>query len=355
MSSVPHDDRWSISAADFPSRGTDAAQLRFALEFAVLAPSSHNSQPWLFNIDQDHVDVLADRVRALPVVDPFDRELTISCGAAIETLVIALRGLGRTCNVSVFPDTTRPDVLARVTLTGSESPSAGESASLHAISHRCSNRGAFTADGLLPHVVERLALLCEVHQVALHIATPNQRSRMAAIISESDRHQMSDARFRRELAAWTHANRSDHDDGLRGASLGVGDLPSALTPLILRTFDVGRGQAAKDHELAIGSPLLVVMSTVADHPRDWLNVGRALARFLVEVTCFELAASFLNQPIEVEAHRRVVAETLDTDRYPQLLLRVGTPIDTFPHTPRRCVEDVLVVTAAWDELSVSST
>ena len=50
-------------------------RLRFALRFAVLAPSSHNAQPWLFRIEGDHVDVLIDRTRAQPVMDPHDREL----------------------------------------------------------------------------------------------------------------------------------------------------------------------------------------------------------------------------------------------------------------------------------------
>jgi nitroreductase len=36
---------------DFPIAGTPAEQLRFLLHYAVLAPSGHNSQPWLFKID----------------------------------------------------------------------------------------------------------------------------------------------------------------------------------------------------------------------------------------------------------------------------------------------------------------
>jgi hypothetical protein len=31
------------------------AKLRFALQYAVLAPSSHNSQPWHFIVDGDSV------------------------------------------------------------------------------------------------------------------------------------------------------------------------------------------------------------------------------------------------------------------------------------------------------------
>ncbi len=351
MAELTHLSGWSISADEFPSHGTDAAQLRFALGYAILAPSSHNSQPWLFTIDDDCVDVLADRVRALPVVDPFDRELTISCGAAVETLVVALKGMGRTSTVSLLPDPVHPEVLAQVKLTGSVPPTSSEEVSLLSISRRCSNRGPFTVDGVLPHVVERLVELAAGYGVMMHVASPHQRSELAMVISESDRHQMADHRFRRELAAWTHANRSDHDDGLRGYSLGTADLTSAITPLVLRTFDVGRGQAAKDHELAIGSPLLVVFTTPSDTATDWLNVGRALARVFIEISSFELAASFLNQPIEVDEHRGLVAKTLRTGQVPQLVMRVGAPTETFPHTPRRDVNDVLVVSAHWEDFA----
>ena len=39
---------WLVDDADFPAAGNTADLLRFALRYAVLAPSSHNSQPWLF-------------------------------------------------------------------------------------------------------------------------------------------------------------------------------------------------------------------------------------------------------------------------------------------------------------------
>jgi hypothetical protein len=113
--------------------------------------------------------------------------------------------------------------------------------------------------------------------------------------------------------------------------------------LIIRTFDIGKGQAAKDRDLALGSPLLAVISTPHDTPSDWVNAGRALARILLEATAFDLAASFLNQPIEVDEYRHQIAITMHTEEVPQLLLRIGTPTEEFPHTPRRRVEDVLAV------------
>jgi hypothetical protein len=60
----------------------------------VLAPSGHNTQPWLFNVSGDAVELHADRTRGLPVVDPEDRALVISCGAALFFLRTAIRHFG---------------------------------------------------------------------------------------------------------------------------------------------------------------------------------------------------------------------------------------------------------------------
>jgi nitroreductase len=63
----------------------------------VLAPSNHNTQPWHFNVDGDCLTLCADRTRALPVVDPSDLELIVSCGAALFNLRVALRRCGLHC------------------------------------------------------------------------------------------------------------------------------------------------------------------------------------------------------------------------------------------------------------------
>jgi Putative TM nitroreductase len=84
-------DSREISEATFPATGQSAEKLRFLVQYAILAPSSHNTQPWLFKIRGDVLELYADRTRALPIVDPANRALTISCGAALFHLRIALR------------------------------------------------------------------------------------------------------------------------------------------------------------------------------------------------------------------------------------------------------------------------
>ena len=51
---------WQIKEDEFPHEGTIAAKLEFLLNYAVLAPSAHNTQPWRFRLVDDLVELYAD-------------------------------------------------------------------------------------------------------------------------------------------------------------------------------------------------------------------------------------------------------------------------------------------------------
>jgi len=94
---------WQVSADDFPAEGSSEEKLWFVVRYAILAPSSHNTQPWRFRIHGNVVEVHADFTRALPVVDPENRELIMSCGAAVFHLRAAIRYLAvEACHNSCF-------------------------------------------------------------------------------------------------------------------------------------------------------------------------------------------------------------------------------------------------------------
>ena len=69
---------WTVYASDFPASGATIDKARFAVRYAILAPSSHNTQPWRYIINGDELLLCADRTRSLPNIDPFDRELIIA-------------------------------------------------------------------------------------------------------------------------------------------------------------------------------------------------------------------------------------------------------------------------------------
>jgi nitroreductase len=322
--------------------GNTARSLTALLDSAVLAPSGHNTQPWLFGVREDGIDLYADRTQGLAVVDPDDRELTISCGAALLNLRVALRHFGyRDDACELLPDPADPDLLARVRLVAGEPPSPEEEALFDAIPRRQTTRAAY-ADRAIPAEVERALVLAAAGDGAwLQLAGHDERASIADLIAEGDRAQMHDKRFRRELASWVHPNRSRAAHGMRGYGFGVGDVLSLAGPLVIRTFDLGNGQAAKDRELVEHSPVLSVLGTDGDSPVEWLAAGQAMQRSLLFACSRGLTASYLNQPVEVPDLRLRLAEAIGrSGQRPQLVLRFGYGPDVRP-APRKSVVDVL--------------
>jgi nitroreductase len=342
MDGLWHEDPWAVDPAGFATCAGPAARLRFLLSYAVLAPSGHNAQPWRFRLQQPAtLELRADRGRALPVVDPADRELTISCGAALANLRCAAAALGEALSVAVLPDPAEPDLLARIVATGACPPDIRMARLLRAISARRTTRQAFAPDSV-PEPVRAAAIAAaeSAGDTRVHwIDAPAGRHDLALLIAEGDRIQMADPAFRRELASWMRTRHSARRDGLSAAGFGMPDILSGLAALVLRSFDLGEGQAARDAALAEGAPVLAVLATEGDTPRDWMSAGEALERLLLVLTADGLTASYLNQPIEVPALRPRVAAAVRA-AVPQILLRIGRGPKPEP-SARRPVAEVL--------------
>lgn len=338
--SEPQLQAWNISEDGFPEKGSLVEKLQFMLGYAILAPSSHNTQPWIFKIVGNAVELYADRTRALPVVDPDDRALAISCGAALFHLQLAMHHFGYEYRTELLPDPLDRDLLARVTVSGKTEQK--EDALFYAITKRRTNRLPFEEREVSGKLLSSLMAIAQKHHAWLDVVQGDSKNAVADLISEGDRTQMSDKRFRRELASWIHPNRSQSRDGMPGYAHGItGDIASYIGPFLVRTFDIGRGQAAKDRQLAAGSPVLAVLGTDADRPVDWINAGQAIAEILLRARTEDVWASFMNQPIEVPDLRPRLRDALGRKSgLPQLLVRMGYGSEIKP-TPRRQVGDVL--------------
>jgi hypothetical protein len=333
-------DPWCYALDEFPLTGTPEEKFRAALRSAILAPSSHNSQPWLFSLEGDRLLLLADRTRALSVVDPDDRELIISCGAALKFLRLALTHFGEGSRVTLMPEPGDPDLLAAIELTGPMEPTERDHQLFYAIRERRTNRFPFEPQPIPETILGRARAQAENEKVWLQTLTGEaDRGALAELIADGDRIQLSDRRFRRELAAWVHSNRSSSRDGMPGFAHGVGDLASEVGPLIIRTFDIGGGKAARDRQLALGSPALAVLWTEDDNPLQWLKAGQGVGGALLSLQVDGISASYLNQPIELPEVRQRLRRLLGREGSPQLILRFGVGRPPKP-TPRRAVEAV---------------
>lgn len=333
---------WDVGARGLPADGTVSDELRAVVDYAVLAPSGHNTQPWQFKVVADTLELWADRRRALPIVDPHDRELTISCGAALAFVRIAIGQLGHDALIEVLPRSDERDLLARVRLGASLEVDEAERALFDAIPRRRTMREPFENRDLPPALVQELERLVEREGAWLAGVDLDGRQEVAALVDEGDRVQAADPDFRRELAAWVRPNNTASRDGIPGYAFGMGDLFSRVGAFVLRRFNWGKSQARKDLQLLERSGLLAVLGTDGDSAREWLAAGQALGYLLLRARAEGVSASYLNQPIEVaELRPRLAAAIGRPAGFPQLLLRLGYAGDREP-TPRREAAEVII-------------
>ena len=313
----------------------NATALQALIQAATLAPSSHNTQPWLFRLKESMVELLADRTRALPVNDPDDRELTLSCGCALYNLRVAAAAAGWQATLEPFPDTADADLMARVRLQ--PGAAARAEATLHgAMAARRTYRERFADTPVDPIASRALVEAAQVEDATLYLLdTDDRRAAAAALVAEGDALQWANPSWRRELAAWMHPRR-------RGDGLVLPALAIPVAQLVVRTFSMGHGVAAKDRQLADESPLLAVLSTAGDTPGDWLAAGQALQHVLLAGVHQGLQASYLNQPAQVTTLRPRLQQLTGHTGWAQLLLRIGVPAKTLPAAPRRLVSDMIV-------------
>jgi hypothetical protein len=116
MSHSDSRDPWAISEHDFPASGGEAERLRFLVRYALLAPSTRNTQPWKFRIGADEIGIFVDPARWERIADADQREMYISAGCALENLVIAAAHFGYRPTVETLPDGGNVELAARVRL-----------------------------------------------------------------------------------------------------------------------------------------------------------------------------------------------------------------------------------------------
>lgn len=302
---------------------------------AVRAPSSHNCQPWHFAVGDDTVEVFADRTRALPVSDPWDRELTISCGAAVLTLRAAARGAALRAETTVLPDGPDGDRIAELRITKAEDPTIGERQRAAAIDRRRTIRGPFT-DGPLPAGLGAAIADAAAKEGAVAVAMDDgeRRAGLGELVREGDAVQFHDPHWRRELASWLHPRR-------RGDGLVLPPGTGLLTRAVVAGADLGGFIGAHDARLVEAAVHVVALCTPGDEPLDWVRAGMALQRMLLVAAADGVHAGYLNQPCQV-ALLRPRLRLLVGGLTPQVVLRFGVPQPGHAEpTPRRAVADVV--------------
>ena len=326
----------------------------YAVAAAVWAPSVHNTQPWWFSAGGQELSLYADAGRQLGVADPRGREMLISCGAALFTTRLALRSLGYVPETSVLPDPAQPLLVARVGWQRRAAAAEYEQRLFSQVPLRRTHRGGFDPLPLSPDLVAVLQAGAERDGAALRVVDgEGGRAVLAAAVETAEHALQSDGIYARELAAWAPPPGSARRDGVPPTAYPA--RPERIIPRFPgRDFARGRrwGTALAGPPAAPRSAGMVgLLTTPGDRRADWVNAGQALQRALLTCAMCGVAAALHSQPLERAALREFIRTQLCDGAYPQLLLRLGTAIQTAVSVRRHPA--AVLFAAGGEQLSIS--
>jgi nitroreductase len=315
----------------FPTDGDLETKATFLLQYAVLAPSSHNSQPWAFTVRDGVVDVHADESRWLRVADPAKRELYLSVGCALENLLVAADHFGLDQDVAYLPadDDT---VAARVTLRPSDRPSPSRDADLFdALTRRHTSHQVFEDRPLPDALLDRFAAAAGEAVPDLRLVTDAEtRRRVAELQTRADERQFDDPDYREELGYW-----------IGTGALGASWLKARVGQLVVTHLDIGEREGQKNSRLVESAPVLAVVVTAEDGREQQLRAGQLFERLALLATAESVAVHPMSQTLEVPELAAELHEALDLGAVtPQHLFRLGYADPVESPTPRRPVEAV---------------
>ncbi|WP_154788787.1 Acg family FMN-binding oxidoreductase [Nocardia aurantiaca] len=319
------------------SKHPDHDTLRAALALAVRAPSVHNTQPWLWRVGDTTVHLYADDSRRLPHTDPDNRELVVSCGAALHHLRIALRAVGWKTVVHRFPNPADPRHLASLEFRPAEADAAAVRLA-RAISQRRTDRRRFTSWEVPAAQLSAIVAVGagKTGVQVREVDTTGEHARLMQAFVDAATEHRGDPGYAAELAEWSGHHASAQGVPSRNAVV-------SSDPTVRPFDDPGMPEAVvRDTD---ESARMLLVCTASDDLRSWLSAGEVASAVLLEATVRGLATCALSEPLEVTSVRtRIRRDLLGDFGYPQLIIRVGwaaTSATPIPPTPRLPLESVV--------------
>jgi nitroreductase len=326
---------WDISPREFPRTAPIHKQLKFLLRYAILAPSTKNSQPWRFLVQGNQVQLIAALERGQPVSDPKDRELYISLGCALENLLVAAEQFGFHYGVHYLPERHHPELAATVHFAPGGKPSPERAAiTLEAMLARHNDNSVFRRAAVPQALKDQLQACCVEQDLRLDL-TDNHRflDWIEELTLHADRIEFANPAFRKELGHWI--------------GQGVFGTPQPLARLggfAVSRIDLGEPVARQDRNIVESATLFGVISAVEDSHLTHLRAGQLFERIWLTATALGISVHPMSQTMRHSAIRLAVGALLHNQAWvPQHLFRVGysSRRGEVRHTPRMPLGEVI--------------
>lgn len=322
---------WSVS---LPTNAVDLdmpKKLELIAKFGLLAPSVHNTQPWQFSFGDDSITVSFDPNRKLAEGDATGRQLWISLGCCVESLVIAAAALGLKAAISSSGD------VVVIKFAAAEPVNAGL---LDLLKQRRSNRNYFETKAVHASLLKQIESAWQSDDVKVQSTSDPQILHLVAdLTSRGIQMALSLPAFKNELVHLFRNNLTRQSDGMPGFVFGSNLIGSLVNPFRFKWLDVSASEAKAERQRMLASGGLILTFTSGDTKPFWLQAGRAYMRTAVEATRLGLQHSTSAAAVEAPDFHKEIEKLVGTDHRLQTITRIGYCQSSAPHSPRRSLAE----------------
>ncbi len=323
---------WDLRASEFPASGASRERLTFLLRYAILAPSTHNTQPWRFTIGPGRILVFRDRSRWLQVADPMQRELHLSVGCAVENLLIAARAFGYIPRVSHFPRELGADCVASVALPDPTALVRPKGGLLDAVTRRRTSRKPLKPIAVSAADLKRIEAVGGDRAVMLYLTDdPQVKLRLEDMVGEADARLFAEPAYREELGHW-----------IGEGAFGKSWLLSKLGQIAVTYMNVGRATGKHDAKLLHSAPEIGILAALDDDRLSQVKAGQQFQRICLQAELLGLGVQPMSQLCQVSHIRSQLARFFPAPNvHPQQVFRIGYADRDESPMPRRDLEEVI--------------
>ena len=325
-----------------PVQAPEAEVIREAVMSASRAPSLHNSQPWRWVVEDARLQLWADPRRMMHATDHTGRELTLSCGAVLDHLRVAMAAAGWDSATERLPDPSQPEHLATLEFRPLDAVTDAQQQRAAAILRRRTDRLPFAAPARWPALESALRRAVLPYEVMLDVVADDARPTLAEASRLTEALRRYDTNYLSELRWWTSPFESDATHVPESALVSTSEAARVDVARAFPPAGGGQRRAAIDHDRS----KILVLSTHDHQPGNVLRCGEALSAVLLECTVAGMATCTLTHMTEMAESRNIIAQITGTAGQPQLLIRVGRSPAHDQHvepTPRRPLTEVLEI------------
>ncbi|UCH72204.1 MAG: hypothetical protein JSW62_01275 [Thermoplasmatales archaeon] len=327
---------WDIKTEDFPKDSSIEEQIKFCLSYGILAPSTHNSQPWLFKISKSFCDIFNDPSVQIIEGDPNKNYLYLSIGCLIENIIIAADYFKLFKSIKYYTK-KNDDLLARLYFQRQNKKKISylNKDLVSAITNRFNARGLFQSKKISKDIIKNITKLNNFENIQISfIDKKTDIEKIAQLTAVGVDDIYKNNKFRSEMSKWINNNLSSKKRGMPGYTLKMPLPLSIIFPLVIPHINLGKILSKLNYASVSSAPSIIIFSSKSNDQRSMIEVGRISQRTMLYLASKKIKHSVFVASLEKSLTKSKLKKIADTNYEPRFLFCVGYIKTPQIHSPR---------------------